>query len=698
MNWREKLFASKAPPAPTVSQTSGNQSPNIVGNFANVSYGVGVPDPPLQMQVFPVTAQSRMHFRAQRVPFIGQATQLESLEAFLNSEEPFSWWLITGEAGSGKSRLALEVCLRHREAWKVGFLRENPRYDRWAEWTPRHPTLIVADYCSLRYAELQAVVCSLADRELPAERVRLLLVERSVEDDWWSKFLGTGSTQLLIQSKCHGEPLQTAQMSDGELWQAIGFLLEKGGITKPPDEKETINSLLDLDPLRRPLFAALAADALIAGRDIRSWDQTALLRDVLAREEDKFWKPAGITRQDKHLLCFATMHGGMLLDDLTRFPDGLDVPTTGPADPHRFDAGRYQTMTGLESTEFLAPLKPDVLGEFFVLEQLLPWDKADTDRVLNIAVLSWLAQPSNMLDFVSRVLQDFPTHPAIDVLAMSLSKSAIENIASLLTSEEGPTSEGGQVEWDVALLASAKSNFARACRQRGKLDEARLHCFELFEIADRRPTSDLLEKIALTTVPLCIDGTSNSRGIFRWIGERWQQKGRSTEYLELLVGASFLPMQALATGEEVDRAVVLCRELIWLLEEVAAPEEVYGSLAEGMRGLVASLGDVDKYAEADTVYELLGGLCRRAGNDTKFVVNWGLAGLLTIMNFAKDDRDEENRRPYLLQVFESTRKAIESQQFKDGAPREIGTEVAQRAIEHFEKCAEVIERLKGEGQ
>lgn len=663
-------------------ESSGDQSPNIVAENVSVTYGAGVPSPPLQMLLFRVSDSNRMHFRSQRVPFIGHTAELEKLWAFMDTEQPFLWWLITGEGGSGKSRLALELCLRHQETWKVGFLPDSSGYNRWSEWTPKGPTLIIVDYCSLRAKEIQSIVLALATREPPLEhRVRLLLVERSINGQWWTDFHGTGTTRLLVESVGHDEPITTSEMTDDQLWQAITVILEKSAI-KLPDKEETLRALLKLDPLRRPLFATLAADALAAGRDIRVWDKTALLRDVLQREIEQFWKPDGVTERDQNLLCFATLQGGMFVRDLEIPVFSLaDLPTIDSTDPSRFNAGRYQTMTGMSSTEFLSPLKPDVLGEFFVLERLKPRDTADQLRGFTAMAMAWMIRPLGMFDFVSRTLQDFPTHPSLKLLDFSLRKEVIEFVVGLV--------EATAREAQFMILAGAKSNLVRAYCDNQMIEEARSHCDELFQMSDQWIDMQVLESIGWVTVPtICLAFPSEARSLLDWLGQRWKTRGSHPEHLKLLMEHSFI----MARGDKKnhDAAAPMCRELIWFAETFSSGVPPYALLAEQLRWLISAFVEDRRHATAKQIFDLLSDLGERASEDPSFVASWGAAGFNILRSYRAGEHD---RVLDLLEVFQSTRIAFQSPHFKKGATAQFTAEFAEEAITVFGEYEKVFDDL-----
>ena len=58
-----------------------------------------------------------------KIPFYGRQEELAALRRFLDDPRDVLWWIVTGAGGSGKTRLALELCLRaHADGWRGGFL------------------------------------------------------------------------------------------------------------------------------------------------------------------------------------------------------------------------------------------------------------------------------------------------------------------------------------------------------------------------------------------------------------------------------------------------------------------------------------------------------------------------------------------------------------------------------------------------
>jgi hypothetical protein len=374
------------------------------------------PQPHLHVALEPDTDENRFLFAARRMEFLGREQEMDALTRFLSAPGPFTWWTIGGPGGAGKSRLALELCLHAAGAWRIGFVRKIDEFD-WSQWRPAHPTVLIADYADQQAEEIGEVARILMERadagglDMP---VRLLLIVRDPEAAWKTRFLGWGTRQAVINRARHADAMLLRPLSDDDVWRIILSFLPAD--VPPPDRGETLSRLTEIDPARRPLFAAFAGDAIAHGRDLRGWDQRELVRNVLEREE-KLWESAGVTDADKNLLALATLTGGLSTEALAGLRDSLFPPAQSDGYGREgFEPERFRAMTGIAATETLSPLLPDILGELFVLEHLAAAYQGDDVRASTLRDLAWKLGPAGMFSFLSRTAADFPSHATLEPL------------------------------------------------------------------------------------------------------------------------------------------------------------------------------------------------------------------------------------------------------------------------------------------
>ena len=137
---------------------------------------------------------------ARAIPLVGREAELASLRAWLASPAPVSVRCLTGRAGSGKTRLALELCAWAEEQpeparWHAGFATaaETPSphlrgLANPADWRWPARSLVVVDYAAAKTRLLRDLLLALVDRQDDAEGpLRLLLLERHADRDlgWW---------------------------------------------------------------------------------------------------------------------------------------------------------------------------------------------------------------------------------------------------------------------------------------------------------------------------------------------------------------------------------------------------------------------------------------------------------------------------------------------------------------------------------
>lgn len=133
------------------------------GELAAMVLDVLTKPPELQL-AWPCDAfdEDLLSFAARHTSHIGREADLRSLNEFLAAMPVTSWWMVLGEAGTGKSRLALELCLVAEGRWHAGFLTESSQ-----DSSARLPTARAdADRRGLRLAK-GGVVLAMSSTTMP---------------------------------------------------------------------------------------------------------------------------------------------------------------------------------------------------------------------------------------------------------------------------------------------------------------------------------------------------------------------------------------------------------------------------------------------------------------------------------------------------------------------------------------------------
>ena len=446
-NWQGKLEATPAtallddPTFQTYCRTAGLALP--------IRLDAGPTDTIMRLdfqQDQETTGLLRFSPRNPNVPFIGRETELQALQHFLFADDgrPFSWWLMTGGGGTGKTRLARQLCLlARRQGWRAGFLPRDAQLavEALDAWSPRTPVLIVADYVMPRLDTLRRLVNRLELRQgLP--RLRLLLLEREAGALFDSQFLGSDTEikATIIRSRHQPEPLALLGLSDNQLWSIVkSRAWRTDNANLPPLPTDFFQRLEQLDGGRagqiaiqhRPLVAMMLADALSnQGERAVLTGLEPVLRDIVDRDRKDFWPeqlgtkgspppPVGTTDADV-AIAFATMADGLGLPELASIQDARGTP---------IDKAKLK-FCGVAIGKPLPPgvpvldrLEPDLIGEFFALETLIadPTDSFAEPPNPWMPQTAWRARGSAMFDFVARAKQTFPQHPAIPKVDITVS-------------------------------------------------------------------------------------------------------------------------------------------------------------------------------------------------------------------------------------------------------------------------------------
>jgi hypothetical protein len=136
------------------------------------------------------------------IPLVGRDSAKRDLEDWLDGESAISVRCLIGGAGSGKTRLAIEVCLAAAaKGWDVGFVahQELVRFrnqQNLSAWGWSRNTLIVVDYAAAKAKLLREWLVELSrNRDGRGYRLRLLMLERHADAKlgWWHDLISPGT-------------------------------------------------------------------------------------------------------------------------------------------------------------------------------------------------------------------------------------------------------------------------------------------------------------------------------------------------------------------------------------------------------------------------------------------------------------------------------------------------------------------------
>ncbi|WNV84864.1 hypothetical protein [Umezawaea sp. Da 62-37] len=391
---------------------SGNARDVVqAGYIGHLSVG-GAGGGPLQLALPALdTVESLLSFANTTVEYVGRAKELQELTGFLAAEPSFSWWVWTGPAGMGKSRLAVEFCRSASESgWHAGFLREGDQTSLDALHTLQ-PTLIVVDYAAQRSKWLSDAL-ALLSRQHHEFPIRVLILERRAAGEWWSTTQRANrmeeSYRVTAAMYANPRPMVGLDRIDARtLVRSMTTRLDTGPLAAGQVE-HIVDRAENMDPDLRPLFVQVATidrlnqDETRTGRD-------DMLRRVVARKiawlDSRVDSPSSAARAH-NLRLFATAIGGLTVEEFEALH--LHSESLKTLLPEVF-----QLLGPSVTADVLVDgVRPDIVGELFVLDRL---DAEPTVVLASTRLLDYAARvrPEAYRGFLERAVMDHTDHPRL---------------------------------------------------------------------------------------------------------------------------------------------------------------------------------------------------------------------------------------------------------------------------------------------
>ena len=374
---------------------------------------------------------NRFKYNAENVRLFGRDAELEFLWQFCHADSHFSWFAISGEGGSGKTRLAHEFGKKMKQiGWtykKVDNALERELEDvrQALDKNPRD-TLLVLDYVKWHTDTIGKWLYDLwskwHERNL---KIRVLLVERDSiiphELRWKDKVITAQYHSMGCSTKFLDKYgfMRLLTLKDEDLLHIVEDFAASTEQKDLVNANSVIMTLHDVDPqFRRPLYALFLADAQITGEDLLDWDRREALEYIYQKEVNRIQNNVNefaSSKQDAkdmdsvafHALLLATLLGGIAWDSfLTFIPLDAEILRNLSTKAEPTGQPLLAMILGIPYSKhkslFIPPLKPDIMGGFFATQQLYLMD--EEERRL-FASFAWRF-PKNMSAFIDRTLQD----------------------------------------------------------------------------------------------------------------------------------------------------------------------------------------------------------------------------------------------------------------------------------------------------
>ena len=383
------------------------------------------------------------------------------LKAWLSGDPPVSVRVLTGPAGVGKTRLAIELMeLANQTGWRTGVLTRD-ELSRFlcqqdvSSWGWSTPVLAVLDGAAAMAREINRWMTALADHAVwrggTGKRnppLRLLVLERSGDPDggWWEVAFGRGQEGVVVSALLDpGAPVQVGPLRTAAQRRSVfrATLSAMGSTLALPDQggqDDFDNAVMQLSWGGQPLFLMMAAIA--AGRE-GDWGVLRLGPDEIARY-------VAVTELDRvrdvvlgsgidvagafvdHMIAVGTLRQGLSSEEANvviaqeASALGYGIPT-GTADLRDAMARALpNSLGGIDG------VSPDVIGEALMLDV---WSRLPATTVRAAIGRACATDPATVFDALIRTCQDFAIHghraPVQWLTEMASGVSEIERLMEL---------------------------------------------------------------------------------------------------------------------------------------------------------------------------------------------------------------------------------------------------------------------------
>lgn len=572
-------------------------------------------------------------------PLLGREAELASLHAYLNDPRPLSARVLIGGGGSGKTRLALELCEQvSAKGWNAGFvtcttLRRFFNQQNLCQWSWQKPTLIVVDDAAEDAKLLGKWLEELADctaASMPA--LRLLLLERhaSTETGWWTTVFASGrwgaARKHALLDPVDPVPIRPLVHAEDRLALLQSMLKQASpdeALRVPLNDPAFRDKLMQLTWGGDPLFLMMAALAMVQFGHAKALTLGRIdLADTLAEHEFQRLENLAEARSldsalVQHLTACVTLMQGMGRTDFEHFAASEKTAIHRPSGG---DAAALADLLqeALPRPDGIAPVLPDLIGEALIVRAM----RGDAGTAAVLRCHAALSHP--VVESVIRCVQDFgqqspaplqwieaivraldDDEDALAALAEGLPmQSVLLSDLTLKVALRLQTLRAGREDTPTNLRALTLIRLAIAQAQTGQREEAlrtAQAATDLFrELANERP--DMFRPDLATSLnnlaamlgelgqhELALQAAQEATAIRHELATRWPDVFRS----DLALSLHHLAVRLSAMGQR-EFALLAAQESVNIRRDLAAqrPDVFRSDLAGSLRNLATRLSEM----------------------------------------------------------------------------------------------------------
>lgn len=443
------------------------------------------------------------HFAQETIPFCGRVEELSKLKIFAETDASVLWWAITGQGGSGKSRLAYEFIHRIEKEYYSFFLRPTVTDADVEAFIPFTDTFIVIDYVKGNEQRIATVIKVLVDKyKQTPYKLRLLMLERSNETTtgtWFRDLLGNMSVYDRTQfEKCEyladniikkHRFLYLDDLEEDAVDELIGNVCLQKGLPQDKGRDTQLRKAYSekFEQLKyRPLFLQIYIEAWIDNgcRQVSYGGFESLLEATIQKEQERWLNAtnndASVCEALLSLIIRASITDGLRMAELPEIYQAawncvkasFSTDTLpGTQRKRKISASVMDAASALENIDgFINPQYPDIIKEYMFLYY------TDEERIADVCAELWENAGAQFGTFLGRCLIDFPESAMLLDIIKETTKDvnnghALRARLSLLQQETVRTLEDGprmmetvsseykfwsDISWDSSLSVDSK--------------------------------------------------------------------------------------------------------------------------------------------------------------------------------------------------------------------------------------------------